>query len=89
MQFLQEEILNDALHVMMFRAPTKNCILCHVDNDGIKATNPKTHVRNFRSDLEDGDWHTDRGSVCYSCHTDANARPEGTKGIGFCGYCHK
>lgn len=67
----------------------QNCILCHVDSDGIKGTNPKTHVRNFRSDLSDGDWHKDRGSVCYSCHTDANARPEGTKGIGFCGYCHK
>ena len=66
----------------------QNCIMCHVDNDGIKGTNPKTHQRSFRSDLE-GDWHTDRGSVCYSCHTDANARPDGTKGIGFCGYCHK
>jgi hypothetical protein len=67
----------------------QNCILCHVDNDGIKGTNPKTHPRNFRSDLEKGDWHTDQGSVCYSCHTDANARPGGIKGVGFCGYCHK
>jgi len=66
----------------------QNCILCHVDNDGIKGTNPKTHARSFRSDTENGDWHSDRGSVCYSCHTDANARPDGIKGVGFCGYCH-
>ena len=66
-----------------------NCILCHVDNDGIKGTNPKTHPRNFGADLDKGDWHTDQGSVCYSCHTDANAHPGGIKGVGFCGYCHK
>ncbi len=65
-----------------------NCILCHVDNDGIKGTNPKTHIRGFMKSSSDGDWHNDLGSVCYSCHTDANARPTGKKGIGFCGYCH-
>jgi hypothetical protein len=66
-----------------------NCILCHVDNDGIQGTNPKTHIRGFMKSSDDGDWHNDYGSVCYSCHTDANAKPGGTKGIGFCGYCHK
>ncbi|PKL83716.1 MAG: cytochrome C [Ignavibacteriae bacterium HGW-Ignavibacteriae-3] len=66
----------------------QNCILCHVDNDGVKGTNPKTHARNFGRDFDKGDWHSDRGSVCYSCHTDANARPGGIKGVGFCGYCH-
>ncbi len=66
-----------------------NCILCHTDNDGVKGTNPKTHARNFMSGTEKGDWHTDQGSVCYSCHTDANARPGGIKEVGFCGYCHK
>lgn len=65
-----------------------NCILCHVDNDGIKGTNPKTHIRGFMKSSSDGDWHNDLGSVCYSCHTDANAKPTGKKGIGFCGYCH-
>lgn len=65
-----------------------NCIMCHVDNDGIKGTNPKTHIRGFMKSSSDGDWHNDLGSVCYSCHTDANARPTGKKGIGFCGYCH-
>jgi len=65
-----------------------NCILCHVDSDGIKNTNPKTHSSNFMSDFDDGDWHNDMGSVCFNCHTDANARPSGTPGIGFCGYCH-
>lgn len=65
------------------------CILCHTDNDGVKGTNPKTHVANLRSNADKGDWHTDSGSVCFSCHTDANARPGGVKGVGFCGYCHQ
>jgi len=65
------------------------CILCHVDNDGIKGSNPKTHSSGFMHSQEDGDWHTDQGSVCYTCHTDANAHPGGKKGIGFCGYCHQ
>jgi Cytochrome c7 and related cytochrome c len=65
-----------------------NCILCHNDPDGRLNTNPKTHVLGYMRS-EHGDWHTDRGSVCFSCHTDANAHPGGIKGIGFCGYCHK
>lgn len=64
-----------------------NCIICHVDNDGIQGTNPRTHDRNFMRNVE-GDWHNDRGAVCYNCHTDSNARPEGQAGIFFCGYCH-
>jgi hypothetical protein len=59
-----------------------NCILCHVDPDGIKGTNPKTHDSGFM-DSEKGDWHDDQGSVCFTCHTNT-----GTAGIGFCGYCH-
>lgn len=66
-----------------------NCIMCHVDNDGIKGTNPKTHKTSFMRSTGNGDWHSDRNSVCYSCHTDANARPSGIVGVGFCGYCHK
>ncbi len=65
-----------------------SCILCHTDNDGIKGTNPRTHVSGFMNDRENGDWHEDMGSVCYNCHMDVNARPSGTAGIGFCGYCH-
>jgi hypothetical protein len=65
-----------------------NCVLCHNDNDGIKGTNPKTHVSGFMRNTSNGDWHNDINSVCYSCHTDANARPGGIKGIGFCSYCH-
>jgi hypothetical protein len=64
-----------------------NCIVCHTDNDGIKMTNPKTHVNNFLSDIN-GDWHNDRNSLCFTCHTDPNARPNGIAGVGFCGYCH-
>ena len=64
------------------------CVLCHVDNDGIKGTNPKTHTAGYMNNKSGGDWHTDSGSVCYVCHTDANAHPGGVKGIGFCGYCH-
>lgn len=65
-----------------------NCITCHNDADGIKGTNPKTHVASFMKN-ENGDWHNDLNSVCYTCHTDANARPNGVKTLGFCSYCHK
>lgn len=61
------------------------CITCHVDNDGIKGTNPKTHAADFMHS-DEGDWHTDYSSICYNCHT--NASPESTPGLGFCGYCH-
>lgn len=63
------------------------CIQCHFDNDGVKGTNPKTHESGFLSD-DKGIWHDTQGAVCYSCHTDANARPDGISGVGFCGYCH-
>ena len=63
------------------------CIICHFDNDGVKNTNPRTHPAGFMRD-QHGDWHEDMGSVCYNCHTDINASPSGTPGIGFCGYCH-
>ncbi|MCX7833701.1 MAG: cytochrome C [Ignavibacteria bacterium] len=64
------------------------CIRCHFDNDGFKGTNPKTHEKNFLND-EKGIWHETNGAICFSCHTDLNAKPNGRKGIGFCGYCHK
>lgn len=64
------------------------CVTCHMDTDGIKGTNPKTHAKSFMKDNDDGDWHHDRGSMCYTCHTDANARPGGRSGERFCGYCH-
>lgn len=64
-----------------------NCILCHIDPDGIKGTNPSTHKNSFMSD-SDGDWHNSEHSICFNCHTDPNARPNGTGGNGFCGYCH-
>lgn len=63
------------------------CVKCHYDNDGIKGTNPKTHENGFMHD-ERGNWHDTKASVCYSCHVDPNARPNGMSGIGFCGYCH-
>ncbi|MBK9227181.1 MAG: cytochrome C [Ignavibacteria bacterium] len=63
------------------------CLKCHFDNDGIKGTNPKTHETGFMSD-DNGYWHTSQGANCYTCHTDANARPNGISGVGFCGYCH-
>ena len=61
------------------------CILCHLDSDGIKGTNPKTHAVNFMRD-ENGDWHENQGSICYNCHTSQS--PSSAAGIGFCGYCH-
>ena len=63
-----------------------SCIMCHVDPDGVRGTNPRTHNPDIM-DL-DGDWHSDRGAVCYNCHTDASANPDGQSGVGFCGYCH-
>jgi len=63
------------------------CVKCHFDNDGVKGTNPKTHEAGFMSD-EKGIWHDTPGAVCYTCHNDANARPNGIRGVGFCGYCH-
>jgi hypothetical protein len=61
------------------------CITCHVDNDGVKGTNPKTHPAGFMKDTH-GDWHDDAGSVCFNCHVGAS--PQTPSGTGFCGYCH-
>lgn len=63
------------------------CVKCHYDNDGVRGTNPKTHEYGFLSD-EKGIWHNTAGAICYVCHTDPNARPNGINGVGFCGYCH-
>ena len=63
------------------------CVTCHVDPDGMRATDPKTHVRGFMAG-EKGEWHEDPGANCFVCHTDANARPGGIRGQKFCGYCH-
>ncbi len=64
-----------------------NCILCHTDADGIKGTNPKTHERGFLKNVK-GDWHDDKGAICFDCHTDPAALA-GQENNGFCGYCHK
>ena len=63
------------------------CLTCHMDPDGIRGTDPKTHPAGFMKN-EEGPWHTNAGAVCYTCHTDFNAHPGGTRGRGFCGYCH-
>jgi len=63
------------------------CIKCHIDNDGVQGTNPKTHESGFMHN-ENGIWHQTQGAICYTCHVDPNARPNGIKGVGFCGYCH-
>ncbi len=64
------------------------CITCHVDPDGIKGNDPKTHDPGFMSNTH-GPWHSDPGANCYMCHTDVNAHPGGVKGQKFCGYCHR
>jgi hypothetical protein len=64
------------------------CVTCHVDPDGIKGTDPRTHPSGFRGNSDEGEWHTNAGATCFSCHTDMNAHPGGTPGKGFCGYCH-
>lgn len=58
------------------------CIICHVDRNPGLGNDPKTHQKGFMKDVE-GDWHTNDGSVCFSCHV--NTRKAG---LGFCGYCH-
>lgn len=63
------------------------CVSCHVDGDGIRGTDPRTHPPGFQEG-EHGPWHENAGASCYNCHTDFNARPDGVKGRGFCGYCH-
>lgn len=63
------------------------CVKCHYDNTGVKGTHPRTHESGFMSG-EKGIWHVTKGAVCFTCHTDPNARPNGKAGTGFCGYCH-
>ena len=63
------------------------CTLCHMDNDGIKGTDPKTHDKDFGSNSGHGIWHTDDGAICLNCHTDIGAKTK-KAGVGFCGYCH-
>ncbi len=67
------------------------CMKCHVDPDGVKGTNPRTHPGGFMKDNDTGDWHSNTGATCFACHTDPNAKPRslgGVAGRGFCGYCH-
>jgi hypothetical protein len=63
------------------------CTMCHVDPDGIKGTNPKTHDSNFGSSAGHGIWHEDDGAICFNCHIDVSAKTRKV-GYGFCGYCH-
>jgi hypothetical protein len=63
-----------------------SCVMCHYDHDGIKGTNPKTHVAGFLKDIQ-GDWHYDDNAVCFNCHTDSGARFK-VRSTGFCAYCH-
>lgn len=65
------------------------CVKCHIDPDGVKHTNPKTHAAGFMSDVH-GEWHENAGATCFTCHIDPNAhpRPIGQPGKGFCSYCH-
>jgi Cytochrome c7 and related cytochrome c len=72
-----------ACHDVQGGDPT--CITCHLDSDGIKGTNPKTHPANFMHG-DHGDWHDSQGSICFNCHTSAS--PSTPSGVGFCGYCH-
>jgi len=58
------------------------CVDCHRDNDGIQNTDPKTHAVGFMHNQR-GDWCDSEVSLCFTCHENT-----GTKGDGFCGYCH-
>ena len=72
-----------ACHDVQGADPT--CVECHLDSDGIKNTDPKTHAAGFMRN-EHGDWHENAGSLCYNCHTSAS--PMSRKTDGFCSYCH-
>jgi hypothetical protein len=61
-----------------------SCIQCHVDFDGVKGTDPKTHPVRFAGRLGEGEFHSDPASLCYSCHVNTS-----NSGVGFCGYCHQ
>lgn len=69
------------------RGGDPTCISCHMDADGIRGTDPRTHPAGYMKG-EEGVWHMNPGATCYNCHTDFNARPSGAKGRNFCGYCH-
>ena len=61
-----------------------SCVQCHVDFDGTRGTDPKTHPGRFADHIGEGDYHENPGSLCYTCHSSTN-----TAGVGFCGYCHQ
>jgi hypothetical protein len=58
------------------------CVDCHIDQDGILHTDPKTHETGYLHDTQ-GDWCTEPVSLCFVCH-----KPGSGKGDRFCGYCH-
>lgn len=58
------------------------CLQCHLDADGMKGTDPKTHTTGFMNNIR-GDWCDQEISLCYTCHSFTFQ-----KGDGFCGYCH-
>lgn len=64
------------------------CTTCHIDPDGIRGTDAKTHPFGFMRGVN-GEWHTNPGASCYTCHNDPNAHPNGYRGSGFCSYCHR
>lgn len=57
---------------------------CHRDSDGIRGTNPRYHAASMTLFDSHGPWHNDDGYYCFQCHTDTR-----TRGVGFCGYCHR
>ena len=61
-----------------------SCMQCHVDFDGVKGTDPRTHPIQFENQVGEGDFHFNSHSLCYACHIETK-----TFGIGFCGYCHR
>lgn len=61
-----------------------SCMQCHVDFDGVKGTDPRTHPGRFAERAAEGEFHSDPNSLCYACHVDTNV-----SGVGFCGYCHQ
>ncbi len=65
-------------------ADDPSCVQCHVDFDGVKGTDPRTHPNRFADRMGEGEFHENPGALCYSCHINTQ-----TSGVGFCGYCHQ
>lgn len=65
------------------RGTDPTCLQCHMDRLPGLGNDPSTHAADFADDIGEGDFHSDAGAMCFTCHTQSTA-PD-----GFCAYCHE